>query len=276
MTIKTKWTTIVMSGSLVALVVFLITVFWFSSEISILKRDKVEKETDVSNQLREVQLQTHINRVLTEEGQTIVKIVEVLSQRVGDNLDEGVVVDLAHTFVQQTAYYKGKGVDIPVSLMLALVEQESRFDPYAVSFQTDAYVAVKKSKGAREGYLHARKDGRLHCYGMFQFRPLTFREYAGFMDIPVNDETLIDPVIQCRMAYRYIYNAMQYYHFEKNWETMEKPIFSLHSYHWGSGNTSQIIGESGHVAARKDGVPSMKYPLEIFQKQLKYQKLGIQ
>jgi soluble lytic murein transglycosylase-like protein len=112
-----------------------------------------------------------------EEYKTKEDIYSVLRSR-GVSLSQG--IDIAEVTIRQS-----KALNIPTSLILAVMKKESMFTPYAIS-----------SKNAM---------------GIMQVHPITWEEYRSKLNLNVSAHAAFDPVTNIVVATHVIRDLYEYY-----------------------------------------------------------------
>jgi hypothetical protein len=112
-----------------------------------------------------------------EEYKTKEAIYSVLRSR-GVSLSQG--IDIAEVTIRQS-----KALDIPMSLILAVMKKESMFTPYAVSSQ--------------------------NAMGLMQVHPITWEEYRSKLNLNVSAHAAFDPVMNIVVATHVIRDLYEYY-----------------------------------------------------------------
>ena len=112
-----------------------------------------------------------------EEYKTKEAIYSILRSR-GVSLSQG--VDIAETTIRQS-----KALDIPMSLILAVMKKESMFTPYAVSSQ--------------------------NAMGLMQVHPITWEEYRAKLNLNVSAQAAFDPVMNIVVATHVIRDLHEFY-----------------------------------------------------------------
>ena len=171
------------------------------------------------------------------------EIVKAVAAKAGSSLTPVQVVDVAQAIQESSVLYKDDG--ITPSLLLALIERESMFNPTAVSpMQASGLMQVIESTAlihlARLGY--------------------TEWEYVRFIP-SVNIRVGVGELVRLRRGYIA--------------EGVETPgdswTYTLHSYRWGPRNTRLLMNSR----EKRVEVPSLEYSVGVRELQLAYQQGGL-
>jgi hypothetical protein len=147
-----------------------------------------------------------------EEYRTKETIYSILRSR-GVSLSQG--LDIADVMMRQS-----KALDIPLSLILAVMKKESMFTPYAVSSQ--------------------------NAMGLMQVHPITWEEYTLKLNLNVSAHAAFDPVTNIIVATHVIRDLYEYY---KKTERSESDIWNsvLSAYYAGRTSLSRTGMTASHL-----------------------------
>jgi len=148
-----------------------------------------------------------------------VKVAELLRKK-APNLSPEQVAEIAVVFA--TAYVQNSRMR--PSMLLAVVQQESGFNPSALS-----------DKGA---------------IGLMQVMPATARPYLRQLGLPEDPRTLYDPVVNVKVAALFLEDLLR---------TYPEDEVAINAYFWGSGNINYFIATGKQrVADLKYGAQVLK------------------
>jgi len=137
-----------------------------------------------------------------EEEPVVVALTEYLGKKRRTRLARPELVDLARTIVAEA-----KRHELEVSLVLAVIHVESRYNTYAVS--------------------------PVGAMGLMQIMPATGEELARFEGVPWHgSQTLFDPVVNIRLGVRYLRHLANRY---------DSIPTALAAYNWGPGSIDRRI-----------------------------------
>jgi hypothetical protein len=147
-----------------------------------------------------------------EEYKTKETIYSILRSR-GVSLNQG--LDIAEVTIRQS-----KSLDIPMSLILAVMKKESMFVPHAISSQ--------------------------NAMGLMQVHPITWGEYIVKLNLNVSAHAAFDPVTNIVVATHVIKDLYEYY---KRPEKTESEIWNsvLSAYYAGRTSFSQTGMTESHL-----------------------------
>ena len=130
----------------------------------------------------------------------------------GIGLNQG--VDVANAILQQS-----RELDIPVSLILAVMKKESAFNPYAVSSR--------------------------NALGLMQIHPVTWKEYAEKLNLDGPPSSAFDPVTNVVVATHVIKDLYDFY---KKTAASESELWEsvLSAYYAGRTSLAQTGFQSSH------------------------------
>ena len=134
--------------------------------------------------------------------------------------------------------------NVPLNLVLAVGENESQFNPKAIS-----------SANAK---------------GWMQILPSTARPYIRAERMNYREDILFDPVIAAVIGINILADLHEG-HIEAGKAKPEDWTFALHSYCWGPEATKQLYGKTD----QRVNVPNLHYPNKINDLRKKYQELGL-
>jgi hypothetical protein len=134
--------------------------------------------------------------------------------------------------------------NVPINLIMGLGEDESGFNPKAVS-----------SCGAK---------------GWLQVLPGTARPYIRSEKLNYSETCLFDPVT-CAIVSINLIADMHEGHMEAGQEKPGDFTVTLHSYLWGLASTAQLYGKTD----KRTNVPNMAYPMRVLDFAKKYKEIGL-
>ncbi len=164
-----------------------------------------------------------------EDLRTKEAIYSILKSR-GISLSQG--VDIAEVVVTQS-----KDLDIPISLILAVMKKESRFNPTAVSSQS--------------------------ALGLMQVHPITWNEYAAKLKLNVSAYAVFDPVTNVIVATNIIKDLCDHY---RKTARSESDLWESVLSAYYAGRTS--IAQNGIDASHKKYVADVNRFKSEFEKKL--------
>lgn len=134
--------------------------------------------------------------------------------------------------------------EVPVSLMCALIEVESNWNPEVISGS--------------------------NAKGLCQVLPSTARPYLRYERIDYTEKTLLDPIKNATVGVSYLAD-LQLGHIEAGKTDKDNWTMALHSYFWGGNNTAALYGKKDE----RVNVPNMSYPMRVLDIAKKYKELGL-
>jgi hypothetical protein len=167
----------------------------------------------------------------------------VLLKTVNEKL-QGVSVE-KKVKVADTIYNLCQVKQIPLSLVCAIIEKESAWDPTVTSSDSGAV-------------------------GLMQVMPLYARPYCREKGIEFSIENLKDPVNNVIIGIAMLSDNHAFWA-ERGLETEGDYRFSLHSYFWGRDNTSILVSKKD----QRVNVPNFAYPQLVMNIQKSYRSLGL-
>ena len=194
--------------------------FYLAACLFLITNIMSEKKTIIEYQykdskLEELQLKGEIHNILRSKG-----------------LSLGQGIDIADIVIQQS-----KDLNLPVALILAVIKQESQFDPTAIS-----------SKKA---------------LGIMQINPITWNEYIAKLNLDVTTNAVFDPVMNIKVGTSILSDLYKYY---KDKSRSEKVIWEmvLASYYAGKTSVAQTGIQENH----------RKYISRVTQNERNFMKVG--
>jgi len=172
-----------------------------SSDVSSLTQAVAASSQKVSSLNRTLEVQQALLFSMFEIRDLRVKIAELLRKK-APNLSPEQVAEIAVVFA--TAYVQNPRMR--PSMLLAVVQQESGFNPSALS-----------DKGA---------------IGLMQVMPATARPYLRQLGLPEDPLTLYDPVVNVKVATLFLEDLLR---------TYPEDEVAINAYFWGSGNINYFI-----------------------------------
>jgi hypothetical protein len=175
--------------------------------------------------------------VIKQNQQTI--LLKVVHQSMGDKIPVETKVKTA-----QTIYSVATVRNVPLSVICAVIENESRWIPN-----------LSSEAGA---------------HGLMQVLGATARPYLRADKLNYSSEILYDPVVNVLVGISVLADLHEF-HMENKREKPDDYNVTLHSYFWGSENTRQLYG----VKDQRVNVPNMSYPQRVLELTKKYKDLGL-
>ena len=165
------------------------------------------------------------------------QVVRALSDRAGAWLTAREIVEVSRVILEQCSLYADLG--LTPSLIFAVIERESGFNPRAVS-QADAY-------------------------GLMQVLLPTAEQHLKELGYAVDYELLLDPVINVRVGIAELVRLRKY------WlsEGVDSWLVTLTSYYWGVRATHFLLTKKSSV------VPSLEYGRGVLSLSDKWKESGL-
>ena len=198
------------------------------------------------------QLQTQVEQLFLRTNQALAasdldaqyaEIVRVVAESSSGLLTSIEVVNVAGVIQEQSALYSADGVS--PSLILALIERESSFNP--------------------------RAESPMKASGLIQVIESTALIHLSQFGYTIWDHVRFDPVLNIRVGVAELVRLRRGY-IEEGVETPgDAWTYTLHSYRWGPRNTRLLM----NAKETRVEVPSLEYSVGVRELQLAYQDRGL-
>lgn len=174
----------------------------------------------------------------------VLKLADAVRVKSSGKLTPEQSANVAYLLVNLSNQYRPEGLSL--SLVLGLIEVESRFDPTAVS--------------------------SAKAYGLTQTLLSTSRPYLTALGVPATKESLLSPEISVKVGVAYLIDLHRTYR-ESGLEDREEWHLSVDSYFWGEGNVRESLASA---SSSRTGFASRSYWAKVRQAQNSWRALGFQ
>ena len=230
-----------MRQKIIFLSCFVLIIFgWLISELHNTKKQSEERHNELQQTLTALEqqnermanaqaLQYHVLRSMIDIKDLRIQVATVLSER--SNMEPKDIADVSALIVET---YKFNS-NITPSLVLGLIEQESTFNPNAVS--------------------------NMGAVGLMQVMPSTALPYLREFKIPQDPAMLFNPVVNTRIGLAYLQDLFTSYDNDVD--------HAVNAYFWGPGNVNNFITTGETVVA------DLSYGQGVLSKAQRYLEDGL-